>query len=195
MLLGSLLLWRNRFQLLTLSRFLGRADCAQYTQMPANVTSRCKASQASQGEKWSKLTHMYTIAREGDVCRALRRWGQCGQRWCKRIMHGLWHVRRIMRDCDMSCVGHVMKGKDLEGPHNKEQRSLETLPAPATCTLLRAWQGISARAFPSMWPASHWCRGATATVCLVDICWELMWWEKLMPVQLHLKPSVWISPL
>ena len=60
-----------------------------------------------------------------------------------------------MRDYDMTRVRHVMKGKDLEGPHNREQRSLETVPAPATCTLLRAWQCISTRAFPPMWPTPH----------------------------------------
>lgn len=47
---------------------LGKGRLCAVHQVPANVTSR-QASQASQGEKWLKLTHMYTIAREGDVQR------------------------------------------------------------------------------------------------------------------------------
>lgn len=49
-----------------------------------------------------------------------------------------------MCDCDMSCMGHVMKGKDLEGPHNKEQRRLET----ASSGHMHAIEGMAVHQHP-----------------------------------------------
>lgn len=155
MLLGSLLFWRNRFQLLTLSRFLGRAGCVQYTQMPANVTSR--------NAKLVKLAKEINEAR----------WHTCTQLRGKEmdaepsgdgssVVSG--GARGLRMDCDMweglcvtvTCHAWAMwwKGKIWKDPTTKSRGALR-LPAPATCMLLRAWQCISTRAFPFMWPASH----------------------------------------
>lgn len=188
MLLGCLLLRRNRFQFLTLSHLLGRAGCVGCTQRPAAVTCRnAKLVKLVKGRTeagWHTCTQLPVNKTDEEPSADWSRVASSGG-WHKRSMHGLWHVRR-------SCNERKRFGGTTWG------RAEEPWASAGSCHVTTI-EGMAVHQCPCI-PihvarVCTLCRGATAAVLLVDIWWELMWWEKLMPVQLHLKPSVWIFPL